>query len=97
MGVRADEALELEFDDLTDYLRANHAAYMEVDGKLYYLTDVNKHYWRAQDTAKLNEKNHYCDCSDIVNNVDEFIGAVAVDDGPSVREVFDDATFYASV
>ncbi len=97
MGVRADEALELEFDDLTDYLRANHAAYMEVDGKLYYLTDVNRHYWRAQDTAKLNEKNHYCDCSPIVNNVDEFVGAVEVADGKTIKELFDDATFYANV
>ena len=97
MGARSEEALDLEFDNLADYLRGNHAAYMEVNGKLYYLTDVDKHYWRAQDTDKLNEKGHYCDCSEIVTNVDEFVNAVPVDDGKTIADVFEDATFYASV
>ena len=97
MGARSEEALDLEFDNLADYLRGNHAAYMEVNGKLYYLTDVDKHYWRAQDTDKLNEKGHYCDCSEIVTNLDEFVNAVPVDDGKTIADVFEDATFYASV
>ena len=43
MGMKSDEALDLKFDDLADYLGAKHSAYMEYAGALYYLTDVNEH------------------------------------------------------
>lgn len=44
MGIKAPEALDVTFDDLTTYLHANHAVYMEVGGETYYLTDVNDRY-----------------------------------------------------
>ena len=96
MGVKADEVLDVTLDDLPTYLRMNHSVYMQVGEKLYYLTDVNAHYWRAQDTDKLNEKNHYVDCSELVPTVSEFLG-LPIDGGKSVEQLFDEATFYASV
>lgn len=96
MGVRADEALDLNVNELADYLRGNHSVYMVVGPKTYYLTDVKNHYWRAQDTDVLNEKNHYTDCSEIVTSVDEFVNAVQVVDGKPISEL-EDVTFYASV
>ena len=86
MGIKAEEALELDFDGLYDYLRREHSCYMVHDGKLYYLTDVNSHAWRAQDTDVLNDKGHYTDCSELVSTLGEFLGLP-----------FADATFYASV
>lgn len=95
MGIKAEEALDLSFDDLSTYMRTKHSVYMEVDGVTYYLTDVNEHYWRAQDTTQLNEKNHYIDCSELVPTLGEFLGLPFID-GKSIEEVFDQATFYAS-
>ena len=54
MGMKSDEALDLQYDDLTDYLGAKHSAYMEYAGQYYYLTDVIEQWWRAHDTALLN-------------------------------------------
>ena len=96
MGIKADEALDITFDDLRPYLHAKHSVYMELDGALYYLTDVNDRYWRVQRTDILNEKGHYVDCSDLVPTVSEFMGLPIVD-GKSVEQLFDDAKFYASV
>ena len=96
MGRQADEALELTFDDLYTYLRANHSVYMQVGDATYYITDVNNHEWRAQDTSKLNEKGHYVDCSELVYILNEFLCLPFVD-GKSIKDVFEDAIFYASV
>lgn len=96
MGRQAEEALELTFDDLYTYLRANHSVYMQVGDATYYITDVNNHEWRAQDTTKLNEKGHYVDCSELVYILNEFLCLPFVD-GKSIKDVFDEATFYASV
>lgn len=95
MGVKSEEPLDLKREDLASYLSSNHSAYMEYDGALYYLTDVNDHYWRAQDTAVLNDKGHYVDASDLVPSVSEFL-AVAFLDGKTIPDVFEDAVFYAS-
>lgn len=38
---------------------------------------------------------HYVDCSELVPTVGEFLDIPFVD-GKSLKEVFDDATFYAS-
>ena len=54
MGRKAEEALELTFDDLYTYLRANHSVFMQVGEATYYITDVNDHDWRAQDVNQLN-------------------------------------------
>ena len=56
MGMKADEVLEITYEDLPTYLHTNHSVYMDVDGDLYYLTDVNDRYWRVQDTTQKNEK-----------------------------------------
>lgn len=96
MGLKAEEVLDISLDDLSTYLRMNHSVYMDVEGASYYLTDVNEHYWRAQDTTQLNEKGHYVDASELVPTVNEFL-AIAFIDGKTIPEVFDQATFYASV
>ncbi|MFR1639519.1 MAG: hypothetical protein ACLSVD_10330 [Eggerthellaceae bacterium] len=57
MGTKAAEALDVSFDAAENYLHAKHSVYMEIGSETYYLTDVNDRYWRAQDTAKLNEKD----------------------------------------
>ena len=96
MGAKAEEKLEISQDNLKMYLHANHSVYMDVDGASYYLTDVNDRYWRVQDTSKFNEKGHYVDCSELVPTVSEFLG-LPIDGGKSVEQLFDEATFYASV
>ena len=73
MGKKDVEALDIAFDDLPTYLHTNHAVYMEVADGLYYLTDVNDQYWRAQDTNQFNEKGHYVDCSPLVPTIAEFL------------------------
>ncbi len=96
MGVKADEALEISYDELSTYLHANHSIYMDVDGDLYYLTDVNDRYWRVQDTTQLNDKGHYVDCSPLVPTISEFV-ELPFREGKSVKDLFEQATFYASV
>ncbi len=96
MGVKATEVLEVSYDDLPVYLHANHSVYMDVAGETYYLTDVNDRYWRVQDTAQLNDKGHYVDCSELVPTLSEFLELPFVD-GKSVKDLFDTAIFYASV
>lgn len=95
MGIKAPEALDVTFDELTTYLHANHSVYMEVGGETYYLTDVNDRYWRVQDTTQLNDKGHYVDCSELVPTISEFL-ELPFRDGKSIKDLFDDATFYAS-
>ncbi len=95
MGTKATEALDVSFDELPNYLHARHSVYMEVDGKVFYITDVNDKYWRAQDTDLFNEKGHYVDASELVPTLSEFIGLPFVD-GECLEEVFNRATFYAS-
>ncbi len=97
MGMKAEEKLEIAIDDLKTYLHANHSLYMEVNGELYYLTDVNDRYWRVQDTSKLNEKGHYVDCSELVPTLSEFLDLPFGEAGKSVNQLFDEADFYASV
>lgn len=96
MGKQAEEALDLDHNQLADYLYTNHSVYMQVGSALYYLTDVNSQEWRAQDTSKHNEKGHYVDCSELVNTMSEFLD-LPFHEGKSVNQLFDDATFYASM
>ena len=96
MGKRASEALDINYDQLADYLHSHHSVYMKIDSKVYYLTDVNYEAWRAQDTSQRNEKGHYIDCSDLVNTVDEFLALPFVG-GKTIKDVFDGATFYVSI
>lgn len=96
MGKKAEEILDLVFDDLQTYLHANHSVYMVVDGAAYYLTDANDRYFRAQRTDVLNEKGHYVDCSELVPTISEFLDLPFMD-GQSIRQVFNRAKFFASV
>ena len=95
MGKQAEEKLDIAYDQLADYLHAHHSVYMQVNDRLYYLTDANFQAWRAQDTSKLNAKGHYTDCSDLVETMGEFMALPFVD-GKTIEQVFDGATFYAS-
>ncbi|MCI8451202.1 CDP-alcohol phosphatidyltransferase [Enterorhabdus sp. P55] len=95
MGVKSTESLEISYDELPTYLHAHHSVYMDVDGATYYLTDVNDRYWRVQNTAELNEKGHYVDCSDLVPTLSEFLDLPFLH-GKSVSGLFDEAVFFAS-
>jgi hypothetical protein len=95
MGKKAAEALDINYEDLADYLHKNHSVYMKVGNDVYYLTDVNYEAWRAQDTSVRNSKNHFVDCSDLVDTLDEFLALPFVN-GHTIKDVFDSATFYAS-
>ena len=97
MGMKAEEKLDISIDELRTYLHANHSVYMDVDGASYYLTDVNDRYWRVQDTSKLNEKNHYVDCSELVPTLSEFLDLPFGEAGKSIHQLFEEADFYASV
>ena len=96
MGAKADETLEITYEELPTNLHANHSVYMDVDGDLYYLTDVNDRYWRVQDTTQKNDKGHYVDCSPLVPTISEFI-ELPFREGKSVKDLFEEATFFASV
>ena len=97
MGLKAEEKLDIAADDLKTYLHANHSVYMDVNGASYYLTDVNDRYWRVQDTSKLNEKDHYVDCSELVPTLSEFLSLPFGEENKSILDLFDKAEFYASV
>lgn len=97
MGRMSTEPLQLaSVDDLINYLRTLHAAYMQYGEQTYYLTDANDIYWRAQDTNVLNEKDHFIDCSDLVPVLTDFVD-LPFREGKSIRDMFDRATFYGSV
>ncbi|WP_251213337.1 CDP-alcohol phosphatidyltransferase [Adlercreutzia murintestinalis] len=95
MGVKSSEVLEISYDELQPYLHANHAIYMDIDGQCYYLTDVNDRYWRVQDCSQKNDKGHYVDVSELVPTIAEFLELPFLE-GKSVRDLFENATFYAS-
>lgn len=95
MGKRATVALELTYEELAEYLHCHHSVYMQVDSSMYYLTDVNFEAWRAQDTSRYNEKNHYIDCSELVDSLDEFLVLPFIS-GKSIKDVFAHAEFFAS-
>ena len=82
MGKKIDEALDIAYEDMPTYLHANHSVYMEVADGLYYLTDAN-------------EKGHYVDCSPLVPTIAEFL-ELPFHEGKSVRDLAEEATFYAS-
>lgn len=101
MGRMSDEALELKsVEELITYLMTTHSAFMQYKETTYYLTDANDIYWRAQDTNTLNEKDHFVDCSELVASVREFVDLPFIEGVGgvrSIREVFERATFFASV
>lgn len=95
MGKQAEEALDINYYQLADYLHVHHSVFMQVGEKTYYLTDANFQAWRAQDTSQINAKGHFVDCSELVESVGEFLALPFVD-GKTIKDVFGDAKFYAS-
>ena len=95
MGQKAQEPIDITIEDLATYLRTNHSVFMDLGEKSYYLTDVNDHFWRVQDTAVLNDKGHFTDVSELVDTVDQFL-SIPVLDGKSILDLQPEAVFYAS-
>ena len=58
MGLKADETISLEFEDLLSYLRSKTRIFMDADGGQYYVTHTDG-YWRVQDCNQLNEKGRF--------------------------------------
>ena len=96
MGKKAQEVLKISYEELIDYLHVNHSIYMRFGSKVYYITDANENYWRAQDTSIRNHKNHFVDCSDLVPTLGEFM-SLRFANGHTIEEVFDQSQFYASI
>ncbi len=96
MGKKAQEELKISYEALDEYLHINHSVYMRVGSKVYYITDANENYWRAQDTSIRNHKNHFVDCSELVPTLGEFLSLRFVN-GHTIEEIFDQAHFYASI
>ena len=96
MGFKAEESLDLSFDEFANYLRAHTRIFMDVEGKEYYLTHTDG-YWRAQDCAVLNDKGHFTDCSELVPLLSEFLGLPWLEGGKSITDVFESATFWKSI
>lgn len=96
MGKKSDEVLDINYDQMADYLHTHHSVYMKVDNDVYYLTDANYEAWRAQDTSLRNAKNHFVDCSELVATVDEFL-MLGFINGKTIKDVFSSATFYPSL
>ena len=55
MGLKAEEALETDFEGFLGYLRSKTRAFMDVDDGQYYITHTDG-YWRVQDCTQLNDK-----------------------------------------
>lgn len=97
MGRQAEEALDIKsIDALMVYLTKEHSVYMQYESQTYYITDANDIYWRVQNTNELNEKGHFVDCSELIPTIRDFVD-LPFADGKSLRDMFDGATFYASI
>ena len=95
MGLKADETISLEFEDLLSYLRSKTRIFMDADGGQYYVTHTDG-YWRVQDCNQLNEKGRFTDCSELVNTLSELI-ELPWHDSKSIHDLCADATFYESI
>ncbi len=95
MGKMAEETVEIGPDTLDGYLRANTRVFAKVGEDTYYVTHTDG-YWRIQDCAKLNDKGHFTDCSDLVPTVGEVVN-LPFHYGRSLLDVASEATFYPSV
>lgn len=95
MGLKADETISLEFEDLLSYLRSKTRIFMDADGGQYYVTHTDG-YWRVQDCNQLNDKGRFTDCSELVTTLSELI-ELPWHDGKSIHDLCADATFYESI
>lgn len=95
MGLKAEEALETDFEGFLGYLRSKTRVFMDIDDDQYYITHTDG-YWRVQDCSQLNEKGRFTDCSELVATMPELI-ELPWRDGKSIHDLFPEATFYESV
>lgn len=95
MGLKADETISLEFEDLLSYLRSKTRIFMDADGGQYYVTHTDG-YWRVQDCNQLNDKGRFTDCSELVTTLSELI-ELPWHDGKSIHDLCADATFHESI
>lgn len=95
MGVMATEELEIGPDQLEDYLRSTTRVFAKVGEGTYYVTHTDG-YWRVQDCDRMNEKNHFTDCSELVPTLHEVLYLPCIE-GRSLSDVAEEATFYESV
>lgn len=94
MGRKAEEALEIDFEEFLGYLRSKTRAFMDVDDDQYYITHTDG-YWRVQDCTKLNDKGRFTDCSELVPTMSELI-ELPFRDGKSIHDLFPVAKIYES-
>ena len=95
MGLKAEEALETDFEGFLGYLRSKTRVFMDIDDDQYYITHTDG-YWRVQDCSQLNEKGRFTDCSELVTTMPELI-ELPWRDGKSIHDLFPEATFYESI
>ena len=95
MGVKADEAISLDFEALLSYLRSKTRVFMDVDGHEYYITHTDG-YWRVQDCAVLNDKGHFTDCTELVTTLPELVELPWLNK-KSIHDMAHGATFYESL
>lgn len=95
MGAMAEETVDIGPDALDGYLRSNTRVFVKVSGDTYYVTHTDG-YWRVQDCAKLNEKGHFIDCSELVPTLHEVLHLPCID-GRTLMEVAPEAEFYESL
>lgn len=95
MGLKAEEALDFDFERFLAYLRSKTRVFMDVEDNHYYVTHTDG-YWRVQDCDKLNDKGRFSDCSELVTTMPEVV-ELPWRDGKSIHDLFPEATFYESV
>lgn len=95
MGVKADDTLAVDFEELLAYLRSKTRVFMDVDSHEYYVTHTDG-YWRVQDCEKLNPMGRFTDCSELVTTLSELIELPWLD-GKSIHDLCRDATFHESI
>ncbi len=95
MGLKAEEPMDIDFEGFMGHLRSKTRIFMDVEGDQYYITHTDG-YWRVQDCSTLNEKGRFTDCSELVPTMPELID-LPWRDGASIRDLFDQATFYESI
>jgi len=95
VGLKADETLDVNFEELLAYLRSKTRVFMTTNDHDYYITHTDG-YWRAQDCEELNEKGRYTDCSELVTTLSE-LAELPWLNGKSLHDLTDQSTFYESI
>lgn len=95
MGLKAEEAVDIDFEGFLKYLRSKTRLFMDVEDHEYYITHTDG-YWRVQDCEKLNDKGRFTDCSELVTTMPELV-ELPWKDGKSIHDLFQGARFFESI